>query len=65
MKFISNYISNGCCRASVAAYPQNSINVIAKLMKEINLKSIPVLESPWNKRIIGVINYDSIKELAG
>ncbi len=63
MKIVSNYISSGCCTAAVGAYPQNSINVIAKLMKEINLNSIPVFESPWNKKIIGILKYDAIKEL--
>lgn len=63
MEIVSNYISSGYCSAAVGAYPQNSINVIAKLMKEINLNSIPVFESPWNKKIIGILKYDAIKEL--
>lgn len=63
MKIVSNYISNGCSNAAVCAYPQNSINAIGKLMKEINLNVIPVFESPWNKKIIGILKYDSIKEL--
>ncbi len=63
-KIISDYISAGVSTATIAAYPQNSVSVIAKIMKEVNLQSIPVFESPWNKKIIGIVRYDSIKELA-
>ncbi len=63
MKIISDYISAGKSTATIVAYPQNSISVIANIMKEVNLQSIPVLESPWNKKIIGIIKYDTIKEL--
>lgn len=61
MNNISNYITKGYSEASVVAYPQNSISVIAKIMKEIDLATIPVMESPWNKKIIGIIKYDMIK----
>lgn len=64
MNIVSKYMSNGCSNATVAAYPQNSISVIAKIMKEVNLQTIPVFESPWNKKLIGIIKYDSIKEYA-
>ena len=63
MKIISDYVSAGSSSATIVAYPQNSISVIANIMKEVNLQSIPVLESPWNKKIIGIIKYDTIKEL--
>ncbi len=63
-KIISDYISAGCSTATIAAYPQNSVSVIANIMKEVNLQSMPVFESPWNKKIIGIIKYDTIKELA-
>ena len=60
--FVSDFVSNGFSKTDVCAYPQNSIDVIANIMKEINIKSMPVFESPWNKKIIGIIEYDSIKE---
>ena len=64
MKIISKYISSGCSNSIISAYPENSVNVIARIMKEINLQTISVFESPWNKKIIGIVKYDSIKEYA-
>ncbi len=61
---VSDYITKGHSKSLVVAYPQNSISVIAKIMKEIHLSTIPVFESPWNKKLIGIIKYDMIKSLA-
>lgn len=59
---VSDFISSGFSTTAVAAYPQNSIDVIASIMQEINVNTMPVFESPWNHKIIGIIEYDCIKE---
>lgn len=51
-------ISNGT--SSIVAYPQNNVRDIAKIMRDIKIESLPVLFSPWNKKLIGFIEYRKI-----
>lgn len=46
---------------SVVAYPQNNVRELAKIMNDIRMESLPVLSSPWNKKIVGVIELNKIK----
>lgn len=44
----------------VFAYPQNYARDVAKIMKDIKLSKIPVLLSPWNRRLIGFVEFKKI-----
>ena len=45
----------------IAAYPQNHIKEIAKIMTDVNINCMPVFSSPWNKKLIGFIELNKIK----
>ena len=47
--------------ASIAAYPQNDIKEIAKIMRDIRIDCLPVFFSPWNKTLVGFIELNKIK----
>lgn len=47
----------------IVAYPQNDVRDIAKIMKDINIDCIPVVFSPWNKKLIGFIELNKISVL--
>ena len=47
--------------ASVVAYPQNDIREIAKIMTDIKIEYLPVLFSPWNKKLVGFIELNKIR----
>lgn len=46
---------------SIVAYPQNDVRELAKIMSDINVERLPVLFSPWNKKLIGFIELKKIK----
>ena len=46
---------------SVVAYPQNDIREIAKIMDDIRIDYLPVLFSPWNKKLVGFIEFNKIR----
>lgn len=49
--------------ASIVAYPQNNVIELAKIMTELKIKRLPVLLSPWNKELIGVLELNNIRNL--
>lgn len=46
---------------SIAAYPQNDIKEIARIMTDIRIEYLPVFFSPWNKKLVGFIELNKIK----
>lgn len=56
-KFTANEFSK------VVAYPQNDARDIAKIMTDIKIDCIPVVFSPWNKKLIGFIELNKIRLL--
>lgn len=46
--------------ASIVAYPQNDVREIAKIMNDIRVDYLPVLFSPWNKKLVGFIELNKI-----
>jgi predicted transcriptional regulator len=48
---------------SIAAYPQNDIREIAKIMTDIRIECLPVFFSPWNKKLVGFIELNNIKRV--
>lgn len=47
---------------SVFAYPNNNVNDIARIMKDIHVDYLPVLKSPCEKILIGFIEFNNIKK---
>lgn len=47
--------------SSIVAYPQNDVRKLAKIMNDIKIEYLPVLNSPWNRKIIGFIEFNKIR----
>lgn len=46
---------------SVVAYPQNDVRELARIMMDIKIESLPVLFSPWNRKLVGFIELNKIR----
>lgn len=46
---------------SVVAYPQNDVRELAKIMRDIRIDILPVLVSPWNRKLAGFIEFNKIR----
>lgn len=46
---------------NIVAYQQNDVREIAKIMTDIRVDSLPVFFSPWNKKLVGVIELNKIR----
>lgn len=46
---------------SIAAYPQNDVRELARIMTDIRIDCLPVLFSPWNKKVVGFIELNKIR----
>lgn len=66
---VSDFMSREICEqkfcrsssACVVAYPQNNVREIAKIMTDIRIEYLPVLFSPWNKKLVGFIELNKIR----
>jgi len=45
----------------VAAYPQNNVRDIARIMSDIKIDCLPVFLSPWKKELVGFIELNKIR----
>lgn len=55
---ISDILDPEC--TSVIAYPESDITEIYSIMTSLGIKHIPIVQNPWNKKLMGFID---IKEL--
>lgn len=46
--------------AKIFAYPQNDAREVAKIMADIKIECVPVLFSPWNKKLVGFLELNKI-----
>lgn len=46
---------------NIVAYPQNDVRELAKIMRDIKVDFLPVLSSPWNKKLVGFIELNKIR----
>ena len=68
---VREFMSRGACVqksyklkfSNIVAYPQNDVRELAKIMADIKIDSIPVLFSPWNKELIGFVEFNKIQML--
>lgn len=66
---VSEFMSRENCQpkffrrnnTSVVAYPQNDARELAKIMTDIKIECLPVLSSPWNKKLVGFIELSKIR----
>ncbi len=61
---VSDYMSPGLAESEITVYPQNDIVEIANIMFDTNTKLVKVALSPWNKKCIGFLDFNKIKEFA-
>ena len=59
---VCDYMSSGFIESDIIVYPQNDIVEIANIMFDTNIDSVKVALSPWNKKCIGVLEFNKIKE---
>lgn len=59
---VCDYMSNGQIESAITVYPQNDIVEIANIMLDTNIESVKVALSPWNKKCIGILEFNKIKE---
>lgn len=48
---------------SIVAYPQNDVKQLARIMMDIKIDCLPVLVSPWNRKLVGFIELNKIRVL--
>lgn len=66
---VSDFMSRETCAeksaknqfSTVVAYPQNDVRELAKIMMDIRIDKLPVLFSPWNKKLVGFIELNKIR----
>lgn len=47
--------------SNIVAYPQNDVRELARIMTDIRIECLPVLSSPWNKKLVGFIELNKIR----
>lgn len=47
--------------SSIVAYPQNDVRELARIMTDIRIDCMPVMFSPWNKKLVGFIELNKIR----
>lgn len=66
-KFMStkNHLRNmfGHELAKIVAYPQNDVREVARIMRDVKMECIPVVFSPWNKKLVGFLELEKISVL--
>ena len=46
--------------SKIFAYPQNDVRTVARIMMDIKMDKIPVLFSPWDKKLVGFIELNKL-----
>lgn len=49
--------------SKIFAYPQNDAREVAMIMRDIKIDCIPVLFSPWDKKLVGFIEFNKLRAL--
>lgn len=66
---VSEFMSRKICEqkifkdkfSTIVAYPQNDARELARIMTDIRIDCMPVLSSPWNRKLIGFIELNKIR----
>lgn len=65
---VSEFMSREICEqeipktkfCGIVAYPQNNVRELARIMRDIKVERLPVLFSPWDKKLVGFIEFNKI-----
>lgn len=65
---VSEFMSHDICEqkmpknkfTSIVAYPQNNVRELARIMTDIKIERLPVLFSPWDRKLVGFIELNKI-----
>jgi predicted transcriptional regulator len=49
--------------AKIFAYPQSDVREVARIMQDTKMDCIPVVFSPWNKKLVGFLELNKISVL--
>jgi len=44
----------------IFAYPQTDAREVARIMRDIKIDCLPVLFSPWNRKLVGFIEFNQV-----
>lgn len=66
---VSEFMSRDICERkfsqtkpiNIVAYPQNDARELAKIMMDVRIDCLPVLFSPWNRKVVGFIELNKIR----
>lgn len=47
---------------SIIAYPESDINEVYSIMTNLGLKCIPVVKSPWSKKLMGFVDIKRLEK---
>lgn len=53
-KFAENFATK------LIAYPESNVRELAKIMNDIKIDKIPVVFSPWNRKLVGIVEFNKI-----
>ncbi len=48
--------------AKIVAYPESDIDEIYAIMLCLGMKSIPIVKNPWNKKLMGYLNFHKLEK---
>lgn len=63
VKSIANKLEFKNTNPSIIAYAQTDKQELALIMKLLNLKSVQIAKSPWNKEPIGIIKLSDLENI--
>lgn len=46
----------------IVVYPDTDINEVYSIMRNLELESIPVAKTPWNRKIMGFISRKNLEK---
>ena len=58
---VCDYMTKGITESDITVYPQNDIIEIANIMLDTNIDAVKVALSPWNKKCIGILELNKIR----
>ena len=58
---VCDYMSQGVTESDITVYPQYDIIEIANIMLDTNIDAVKVALSPWNKKCIGILEFNKIR----
>lgn len=48
---------------NIVAYPDSDVNELYTIMTQLGISKIPVATNPWNRKLIGFIDIDTLEKV--